>query len=757
MKLLKNLKIGAKLAVGYGILLILTVAITIVGATAIMTVDEDYSDVLKYPSVRYSILRSIDYDLMNIRRRVALAALNTGSADVIGELEAELSQVRRNMETYMDSFKRNIYNDPILDPTVLDISYAQINSIESLIYAYIDETASQVLALARAGQPHGPEQDQAKEIIAYAATHIFAEIYAEFNPLLEDMRFQMDHISERLTADTMNTLVTMLTIAIISIILGVMIAIVITKLITKPISEIVNVIENVAHGNLNVNIRVESRDETGVLARSAKTLVTTLEKLIHDMDHMATDHDRGEIDTFIDADSYDGEYRVVANHINEMVRTELDLQGKMASTFIEIADGNFKADIEQLPGKKARINDAVNEMRSRIEAVSYEINMLIDAAANKGDLAVHIDEGKYHDGWLEIMVGLNHLAASIDKPVVEIRDAIARLGEGYFDKKVEGNYPGDFGIIKSGVNHTIDSFNSYITEMSQVLSTLASGDLTSSITGDYIGEFITIKESINNITGTLYKTMDEINMASEQVLTGARQISASAMDLANGATEQASSVEELNASVDMINQQTQQNAESAESANQLSNKSSENAREGNDAMKHMLEAMLQIKDSSNNISRIIKTIQDIAFQTNLLSLNAAVEAARAGEHGKGFSVVAEEVRNLAARSQTAAAETTTMIEDSINRVETGSGIAESTAESLDLIVANAGEVLDIINSISIASKEQAESINQVSIGLNQISQVIQSNSAVSEETAAAAQELNSQAEILQQLVRYFKL
>ncbi len=296
-----------------------------------------------------------------------------------------------------------------------------------------------------------------------------------------------------------------------------------------------------------------------------------------------------------------------------------------------------------------------------------------------------------------------------------------------------------------------------INDIKRVLGAMADGDLTLEATADFPGDLAQIKEAMAKISSALNHTLLQINIASSQVAGGSDQVAAGAQALSQGATEQAAAIEELSATVELISEQIKDSAQNAREAGQLSERSGEGVYRSNEQMTHMIAAMNEIAGASNEIGKIIKTIDDIAFQTNILALNAAVEAARAGEAGKGFAVVADEVRNLAGKSAEAAKSTTALIERAISAVDKGTQIAGQTAKSLGEVVEQAASASKKVQAIAAVSETQAVQVVQITQGIDQISVVIQTNSATAQQSAAASEELSGQAQMLKTLVGGFKL
>ena len=348
---------------------------------------------------------------------------------------------------------------------------------------------------------------------------------------------------------------------------------------------------------------------------------------------------------------------------------------------------------------------------------------------------------------------------SIKIPISEIANAAIKMAEGDLDVAVSYTSRDELGILAAQVGRLIRKLQMIIDDENKFLAKMAKGDLTvdSVCEAEYTGSFHPLLVSFRGIAVELNDTMRQISQSSSQVAGGAEQVSSGAQALAQGTSEQASAVQELVATINEISSKVNQNAENAQLAEATSGSVSTKMNVSNEKMQQMIQAMEDISNSSNEIGKIIKTIEDIALQTNILALNAAVEAARAGEAGKGFAVVADEVRSLANKSAEASKNISDLIENSLKVVENGKQITDDTAKSLLDAVKDVNEMTGIIGQISQASSDQAYSISQITIGMNQISDVVQTNSATAEESAAASEEMSSQSQLMKALVGRFKL
>jgi len=315
----------------------------------------------------------------------------------------------------------------------------------------------------------------------------------------------------------------------------------------------------------------------------------------------------------------------------------------------------------------------------------------------------------------------------------------------------------EVGQVASALESTVSSLQLYLGEITNVLNAVSIGDLTVETKREYRGDFANIKLALDNIIQSLNDVLSNISTAAESVSTRSEQIASNAMALSQGSSEQASSTEELSATFIEISNQIQKTAKNAEIASSIAKQSSAEVDEGNRSIEKMLLSMNNINTASTEISKIIKTIEDIAFQTNILALNAAVEAARAGSAGRGFAVVADEVRNLASKSAEAAKHTSTLIQNTVSLVASGTKTANAAAESFKEIITSSNQSASLIEQISQATSDQACAVEQVTRGIEQISQVVQTNSATSQENAAASHDLSAQAQALQGLVDKFQL
>jgi len=480
--------------------------------------------------------------------------------------------------------------------------------------------------------------------------------------------------------------------------------------VVGPLNVAAEYIERISKGDIPSRITDDYNGDFNEIKNNLNQCIDSLSGLIDAMRHMADEHNAGDIDVMVPAEEFEGVYHTMAKGLNDMVNGHIAVKKKAMACVAEFGKGNFDAELEKFPGKKAFINDTIEAVRENLKGLSKETGALIRAAQN-GQLDKRGNAAQFEGGWHEIMTGLN-----------ELLDAV------------------------------VDPLN----DAAEVLQAMAAQDFTKRVRGQYVGEFERLKNDVNSVVENINAALGQISESAAQFNEGSRVIAESSQSLASGAQEQSASVEQITASVEELSRSVDGVKENSHEADKVAKETNALAEQGGAAVQKSIEAMELIRTSSTQIGEIIQVISEIASQTNLLALNAAIEAARAGEHGMGFAVVADEVRKLAERSNQAAGEITSLIKESTQHVEQGAQLSDETGDALKKIIEGVEATAAKIAEIATATVQQATNAEEVSKAIQGISEVTEQAAAGSEEMASSSEELGAQAQALRDLVGRFK-
>jgi methyl-accepting chemotaxis protein len=508
------------------------------------------------------------------------------------------------------------------------------------------------------------------------------------------------------------SLLTLWTVSFFLLLISLTIAILTSRGFVTSLNMVAGYIDNISRGIIPPEITESYNGDFNTIKNNLNVLIRTLNEFINEqMEITRKHHVDGNIFEKIDPAKFQGVYAKMVENINELVNKHIAVKLRVIEVVKEYAIGDFKNDMDQLPGQKAAITQAINHVKQSLLSINVEILKLVDSAT-AGRLSDRIDTSQFQHDYKKMTGGINQIVDAMIAPTLEASKVLAEMANGNLLVRVNGNYRGDHAIIANSLNNTLESFNSLILQ---------------------------------------------IQTGSEQILLSSLQLSTSSQTLSQGSNEQAASTEQISSALTEVEAQAKHNTETADLTNETIQQVNTGAEKSGKEMEQLVLAMNELSASSEKISMVIREIESIAFQTNILALNAAVEAARAGQHGKGFNVVATEVRNLATRSATSAKETAVMVGETLKKIAFGSTLAKNTGDSLFGIVKEIGKVTHLIQEISASSKEQTTAIMQVNSGIHEISQVTMSNAAASEEMAASSEELSSQAESFKETVGRFQV
>lgn len=526
--------------------------------------------------------------------------------------------------------------------------------------------------------------------------------------------------------------------------------------IANPVKKLTFELSNLANGIIGNPIQIKSKDEIGILAESVNAVSNSIRQLNREISLKISNYDKGLSSSGMSTENFEGCYKEIAENIDNMT-SHMDKDFESMLVYIsKFSDGNFEADLPDMPGERAIANQMINNIKENLINVQNGILSLVDSTV-KGKLDARINPKEYKGGWKEIVLGLNNLLDAVSEPYAEITTTLKEMVNGNMKHRITKNFEGEYGVIKDLINETTSTLSSYIDEITSILNEMADENFKLRIDREYAGDFENIKKSINIIINIINGVLLEIKKSAGQISSGSSQISESSMNLAAGASSQANAVNMLEHSMEELTNMIRETSENSQRVDSLTKHASVDIAGGKNKMLDLVEAINNVAEASRSINNIVKVMEDISFQTNLLALNAAVEAARAGQHGKGFGVVAEEVRNLALRSATSSKEITKIIENVLNCIDIGVNLASETSSGFEKISEQINSISEIIKHISENSAKQESTILKNNENIIHISEVASTNSATSENTAVAVEKLAEQSELFFETVTRFKL